>query len=141
MSAFQCCVLYGSDVFLMTGFYVRIYPLLAYTVLLHKYLASLTESALLNVFVGAFPAAFLVALFEYGTYYYILKDDVRSVCQAGKWFWTGTFSVSWHLLCTMHLSYLPSNVVFVRLYRAHIVRMLLQILIMAVAIGMQIEND
>ena len=130
---------FGIYVFVMTDFYCRIFPLLAYTVLLHKYFKTLTKFPLLNVFVGAFPAAVIISLFELLVYYLMLKRKAKTFRNAIKYFWTGTFTISYYLLSTMHLTYLPSNVRFVRMYRAHLVRMVIQILFMCIAIGMQYE--
>ena len=128
---------FAMYVFVMTDFYCRTFPLLAYTVLLHKYLSSLTNFDLLNVFIGVAPAAFIILTFELLMYYMMLKKKDKTFKGALKYFWTGTFTISYYLLSTMHLTYLPSNVRFVRMYRAHFFRMLLQVIIMSIGIGMQ----
>ena len=128
---------FGIYVFVMTDFYCRIFPLLAFTVLLHKLEEGFFVYLLINF------AGLIIALFELLVYYMMLKKKAKTFKTAIKYFWTGTFTVSYYLLSTMHLTYLPSNVRFVRMYRAHLVRMVIQLFVMLIAIAIQysLYND
>ena len=128
---------FAMYLFVVGDFYCRIFPCLAYVVLLRTYLKTLTSSLIFNVFSGTAPMALVIALYELFAYYAMLKGKDQKMRIAIKYFWTGTFTISYYLLSTMHLTYIPCNVDFVKLYRAHWIRMFIQLLIMFIAIGIQ----
>lgn len=101
--------------FLVTDFYVRIYPPMLFAVSF-------------NNFKYYYAMAAFYTVLEYISYYYVLVGgEFKTFTSALKYFWVGFYSCSYSFLSAMHLTYLPCNVHFGRLMRIQWMRMLLQV--------------
>lgn len=108
--------------FLMSDFFVRIYPPLLFAVVVPEY--------------GYFVLILvLYALLEFPMYYYMQKD--RSLCQTFKYFAIGLFSCSFWFLSTMYLSYLQCNVDYNRLMVEQITRLFVQLFLLLLVLYLQ----
>lgn len=118
--------LYYLNVYLwvITDFGIRIFPILACARLRQQYLEFLA-------------VMFGLTLFEFIFHYYMLMGEFKTPRYTTHFFWTLYFTVSYCFLSTMHLTYLPANVVFDRLMVEHCLRMLIQAAFMILAMIIQ----
>ena len=108
----------------ITDFGIRIFPILACARLRQQYLEFLA------VMVG-------LTVFEFLFHYFMLNAEFKTPRYTTHFFWTLYFTASYCLLSTMHLTYLPTNVVFDRLMIEHCIRMFIQAMFMVLAMIIQ----
>lgn len=111
----------------MTDFGIRIFPVLVWSWLQQEPLK----------FVAAMLA---LTLFEFLSHYVMLDGDFKTPRNTTHFFWTLYFTVSYCLLSSMHLSYLPNNVRFGRLVIEHCLRLMIQSVFMALAMSLQAQR-
>ena len=111
-------------VWVMTDFFIRIFPILACARLRNNYLEFLA-------------VMFCLTLWEFGMHYFMLRDEFKTPRNAMPFFWTLYFTVSYCLLSTMHLVYLLTNVIFDHLFIEHCVRLMIQAAFMITAMVIQ----
>ena len=100
-------------IWVITDFGIRIFPILV--------CARLREHAL-----EFLAVMFGLTVFEFFLYYYMLWGAFKTPRFTTHFFWTLYFTVSYCLLSTMYLVYLPANVKFDRLLVEHCLRMMIQ---------------
>eukprot|EP01083_Nonionella_stella_P036912 100689_1 len=114
-------------VWVMTDFGIRIFPILACARLRQQYYEFLA------VMIG-------LTVFEFFSYYYMLFQEYTSPRSALHFFWTLYFTISYCLLSSMHVVYLPNNVKFDKLIVENICRMIIQAVFMVFAMVLQLNE-
>eukprot|EP01083_Nonionella_stella_P302100 1040209_1 len=114
-------------VWVMTDFGIRIFPILACARLRQQYYEFLA------VMLG-------LTIFEFFSYYYMLFGEFKTPRSALHFFWTLYFTLSYCLLSSMHVVYLPNTVRFDKLIVEHNCRMIISAAFMVFAMILQLDE-